>query len=126
VEDEPSIQQVTKTALENCNYRTLTANDGIEAISLYAEHEHDASLVLIDIMMSAMDGLMAIRALQKLSLNVKVIAMSGLATNSHISQAISTGYNSAGIESNVKAFLPKPYTTQNLMDTLQKAVAAEV
>lgn len=39
VEDESAIQQVTKASLEDCNYRTLTASDGIEAIALYAEHQ---------------------------------------------------------------------------------------
>lgn len=114
VDDELSIQQVTKTALENCNYRTLTASDGIEAISLYAEHKHDISLVLMDVMMPSMDGLTAIRTLQKLNPKVKVVAMSGLATNSQLAQLI---------ENDVKAFLPKPYSVKNLMDTLQSVLA---
>jgi len=114
VDDELSIQQVTKTALENYNYRTLTASDGIEAISVYAEHKHDISLVLMDVMMPSMDGLTAIRTLQKLNPKVKVIAMSGLATNSQLAQLI---------ESDVKAFLPKPYSVKNLMDTLQSVLA---
>jgi CheY-like chemotaxis protein len=114
VEDEPSIQEVTKATLEECNYRILTARDGIEAISLYAEHKHDISLVLMDIMMPSMDGLTAVRTLQKLNPNVKVVAMSGLATNSQLAQAIGTS---------VKAFLPKPYTTQNLIETVQNVLS---
>jgi PAS domain S-box-containing protein len=113
VEDEPSIQEVTKAALEECNYRTLTARDGIEAISLYAEHKHDISLVLMDIMMPSMDGLTAVRTLRKLNPNVRIVAMSGLVTNNQLAQAIGNS---------VKAFLPKPYTTQDLIDTLQSVL----
>ncbi|MCU0550743.1 MAG: response regulator [Leptolyngbya sp. Prado105] len=108
VEDEPSIQQVTQTTLELCNYRTLIASDGVEAISIYAKHQHEISLVLMDIMMPSMDGLTAVRALQYLNPTVKVVAMSGLATNYQISQ-----------EQSIKAFLPKPYTTKALIETLQ-------
>jgi two-component system, cell cycle sensor histidine kinase and response regulator CckA len=110
VEDEPLIQQVIKTSLEECNYRILTAIDGIEAIALYAEHKHEISAVLMDMMMPAMDGFSAIRTLQTLNPKVKIIAMSGLATNSQVAEAIG---------SNVHAFLAKPYTVQELLDVLQ-------
>jgi PAS domain S-box-containing protein len=110
VEDETSIQQVTQAALEDCNYRALTASDGIEAIALYAEHQHEIDLVLMDIMMPTLDGISAIRTLCKLNPNVKVVAMSGLASNSQVVDAIE----------NVKAFLPKPYTAKALLDVLHE------
>jgi two-component system cell cycle sensor histidine kinase/response regulator CckA len=113
VEDEPSIQQMTRTALKDCNYRTLTASDGVEAIALCAKYKHEISLVLMDIMMPSMDGLSAIRTLQKLNPKVKVIAMSGLATNSQVVEEIGDS---------VKAFLPKPYAVQELLDTVHRVL----
>jgi two-component system, cell cycle sensor histidine kinase and response regulator CckA len=113
VEDEPAIQQVTKASLGDCNYRTLTASDGIEAIALYAEHQQEISLVLMDIMMPSLDGVSAIRALMDINPKVSVIAMSGLATNSQVTEALG---------SNVKAFLPKPYTMQELLNTLHEVL----
>ncbi len=113
VEDESSIQQVTKASLEDCNYRTLTASDGIEAIALYAEHQTEISLVLMDIMMPSLDGLSAIRTLINLNPKVSVIAMSGLATNSQVMETLG---------SNVKAFLSKPYTMQELLNTLHEVM----
>jgi two-component system cell cycle sensor histidine kinase/response regulator CckA len=111
VEDEASIRQVTQTTLELCHYKTLIAKDGVEAISLYAQHYPEISLVLMDIMMPSMSGLTAVRALQQINPDVKVVAMSGLATNYQISQE--------GGSSCIKAFLSKPYTTKDLVDTLQ-------
>jgi two-component system, cell cycle sensor histidine kinase and response regulator CckA len=113
VEDESSIQQVTKASLEDCNYRTLTASDGIEAIALYTEHQQEISLVLMDIMMPSLDGLSAIRTLINLNPKVSVIAMSGLATNSQVMETLG---------SNVKAFLSKPYTMQELLNTLHEVM----
>jgi len=116
VEDEPSIQQVTQTSLENYNYRTLIAKDGIEAIALYAERKHEIDLVLIDIMMPLVDGLTVIRTLQKLNPKVKAIVTSGLASNSLLAEITEIG---------IKAFLPKPYTTKELLDTLHRVLHLE-
>lgn len=48
VDDEAAIREITKTSLETYNYKVLTANDGIEAIALYAEHREKISVVLMD------------------------------------------------------------------------------
>jgi two-component system, cell cycle sensor histidine kinase and response regulator CckA len=113
VEDEPAIQQVTKASLEDSNYQTLTASDGIEAIALYTEHHEKISLVLMDIMMPSLDGVSAIRALMDINPKVRVIAMSGLVTNSQVTETLGT---------NVKAFLSKPYTMQELLNTLHEVM----
>jgi PAS domain S-box-containing protein len=115
VEDEPLIQQVTQTLLADYNYRTLIARDGIEAIALFAERKYEIDLVLMDIIMPSMDGLTALRTLQKLNSQVKAIVTSGLASNSQLAEATEIG---------VKAFLPKPYTTKELLDTLHRVLIA--
>jgi two-component system, cell cycle sensor histidine kinase and response regulator CckA len=109
VEDEPAIQEVATVFLEDCNYRVLTASDGMEAIALYQTHQQDISLVLMDITMPSLDGVSAIHSITQLNPQVKIIAMSGLATHSQLT---------ATFGQNVKAFLPKPYTMQELLQTL--------
>jgi two-component system, cell cycle sensor histidine kinase and response regulator CckA len=116
VDDEPFIRQVVQTVLEAHNYRTLMANDGIEAIALYAEHKDEISAVLMDMMMPSMDGLTALRTLQKLNPQIRAIASSGLIANSQIPEGADIG---------IKAFLSKPYTAQELLDTLQKVLQAD-
>jgi PAS domain S-box-containing protein len=116
VEDEPSIQQVLKISLEDCNYRTLTANNGLEAIAHYQAHQQDhpqdIQVVLMDMMMPTLDGLSAIQRIKALNPAVKVIAMSGLASNRQVVETIG--------DQTIKAFLPKPYTTQELLETLHR------
>jgi two-component system, cell cycle sensor histidine kinase and response regulator CckA len=110
VDDEPLIQQVTQTSLESSNYRVLLASTGIEAIAVYAEYQHEIAVVLMDMMMPAMDGVTAIRMLQKLNPDLKVIATSGLASNNQLTETLGPA---------VKAFLPKPYTPNELLASLQ-------
>ncbi|HEY9639518.1 MAG TPA: PAS domain S-box protein [Coleofasciculaceae cyanobacterium] len=116
VDDEPLIQQVAQNALETHNYRTLLARDGVEGLTLYVQHQHEISVVLMDSMMPAMDGLTALRALQKLNPQVKVIATSGLISNNLFIE---------GSEIGVKAFLSKPYMVKELLDTVQAVLRDE-
>lgn len=109
VDDEPAIRDVTKTSLESHNYKAITASDGIEAIALYAEHRDKISLVLTDMLMPSMDGITTIRTLRKINPNVKIIAVSGLTSQDKVNIAYDMG---------IKAFLYKPYTASQLLQTI--------
>ncbi|OKH11834.1 hybrid sensor histidine kinase/response regulator [Fischerella major NIES-592] len=113
VDDEPAIQEITRASLETHNYKTLVASDGIEAIALYAQNRDKISAVLMDIMLPSLDGLTAIRTLQKINPSVKIVATSGLASSSKLAEASTT---------NISGFLSKPYTVKELLLTLQKVL----
>ena len=113
VDDEMSIRETTKASVEKYNYQALTASDGIEAIALYAQYKNEISTILIDMMMPEMDGVTTIRTLQRINPQVKIIAVSGLATNDRVSTAINSG---------AKSFLPKPYTTEELLRQLHQVL----
>jgi PAS domain S-box-containing protein len=113
VDDEPAIQEITRASLETHNYKTLVASDGIEAIALYAQNRNKISAVLMDIMLPSLDGLTAIRTLQKINPSVKIVATSGLASSSKLAQASTT---------NISGFISKPYTVKELLLTLQKVL----
>ncbi|MDV2997898.1 MAG: Sensor histidine kinase RcsC [Chroococcidiopsis sp. SAG 2025] len=116
VDDELAICEITKISLENYNYKVLTANNGIEAIALYAQHKNDISVLLTDMMMPDMDGQTTIRILQKMNHSLKIIATSGLASNDKVAEAAGVG---------VKAFLSKPYTAPELLQTLSSVLGAK-
>lgn len=113
VDDEVAIREITKTSLEAYNYQAITANDGIEAVAIYAEQREQISIVLTDMMMPSLDGPTTIRTLQKINPKVKIIAVSGLASSDKLTQAASTG---------VKTFMSKPYTTQELLNTIAQVL----
>ncbi|MCP6761423.1 MAG: PAS domain S-box protein [Fischerella sp. CENA71] len=110
VDDEAFVRDVTKTSLEELNYRVLIASDGVEAFSLYIQHKDEISVVLMDIQMPSIDGLNTIRILQRMNPKVKIIAISGLTSNQKLLET-------AGIH--VQAFLPKPYTIKELLETIK-------
>jgi two-component system, cell cycle sensor histidine kinase and response regulator CckA len=63
--------------------------------------------VLIDMMMPNLDTPSTIRALRRINPQVKVVAMSGLATNQEVVK-----------NCGVVDFLTKPFTTEELLQTL--------
>jgi PAS domain S-box-containing protein len=115
VDDEASVRQITQQTLEAFGYRVLLAADGAEALATYTTHGTGISAVLTDMMMPVMDGPATIRVLRKLNAGLPIIAASGLSANGHVAQVVSLG---------VKHFLPKPYTAEMLLKTLQQVLTA--
>ncbi|MDZ8051183.1 MAG: PAS domain S-box protein [Aulosira sp. ZfuVER01] len=116
VDDETSILETTKISLEANNYRVLIAHDGIQAIALYAQHQHKISIVLMDMMMPSIDGLTTIRTLQKINPQVKIIASSGFASSSMKAEVTNQG---------IKTFLSKPYTMQELLSSISGVLSCQ-
>lgn len=110
IDDEAKICEIIKTTLEIHNLQVLTAKDGIEGISIYADHKDEISVVLTDMMMPIMDGETTIRTLQRINPQVKIIAISGLVSTRALARSAGTG---------VQGFLAKPFTASELL----KAVA---
>ncbi|MDF5711126.1 MAG: PAS domain S-box protein [Nostoc sp. S4] len=109
VDDEAEIRDIAKIILENHNYQMLAASNGIEAIALYAQYKHQIQAVLMDIMMPEMDGITAIRTLQKMNNQVQIIACTGLDSIEIVTQAA---------DANVRTVLSKPYTARELLKSL--------
>jgi PAS domain S-box-containing protein len=116
VDDEVAIREVTRAALEAYNYRVLTAQDGVDALSIYHQHRDEISLALIDMMMPAMDGATTIRTLRNLNPGIKIIAVSGLLPNY---QAAAPGLSNADV------YLPKPYSVEELMRAVHRVLEVE-
>lgn len=113
VDDDLAVQLSTRSLLESHNYTVLSANDGIEAIELYAQHHDAIKLVILDVMMPKMSGIMLIQRLKAMHPQVQIMAMSGLPVNRE--PALTAG---------AKIFLPKPYTLDHLLENLQALIRA--
>ncbi len=111
VDDESAISEVSKNTLEIHNYQVLIANNGIEAIPIYVQNKHTIKAVIIDLMMPTLDGVTTIKVLQKITPDVKIIAMSGSSDDEEKIKAIECG---------VKDFLDKPFTAKVLLKALHQ------
>lgn len=110
VDDEASIREITKDTLQIYNYRVLAASDGIEAIAIFAQHQDEINVVLVDMMMPSLDGAATIRTLQKIKPTVAIVASSGLVSSDSVNRSI---------DENIP-FLAKPYSTEALLTTLHR------
>ena len=113
VDDEASIRSITQQTLEAFGYRVLTADDGAEAVAVFAQHREEIVLVLLDMAMPVMDGPTAIHALLRIQPDVRIIAVSGLASNISVAKAAVAG---------VKDFLPKPYTAEAVLKLIREVL----
>jgi PAS domain S-box-containing protein len=111
VDDEEAIRNTAKKLLERFGYRVLLAENGAEAVSLYAQRRNEIALVLTDMAMPIMDGVATIVALKSINPGVKIISSSGLAANGSVAKASGAG---------VKHFIPKPYTAEAMLQTVHK------
>lgn len=115
VDDEASILKITKQTLEAFGYKVIVADDGAQAIGLYAQRQAEIALVLTDMMMPVMDGPSLIRALRRINPNVRIIAASGLNGSDNVAKASDAGG---------KHFLAKPYSAERML-VLLKSVLME-
>lgn len=113
VDDEKSIREITRGTLETFGYTVLTANDGTEALALYADKKNEIAVVLTDMVMPFMDGPATIRALQRMNPSVRIIAASGLGVGQRAGEGALEG---------VAVFLNKPYTAEKLLKTLAQVL----
>jgi PAS domain S-box-containing protein len=112
VEDESSIREILKTTLEAHNYNVLMAEEGTEALSIYAEHRDKIALVITDLAMPVLDGFGTIRALRKMNTNIKWIAVTGMA-NAGASDQLPEG---------AATVLLKPYSPEKLLAAIHDAL----
>jgi PAS domain S-box-containing protein len=110
IDDEPNILRVTNMILTANNYSVLCANDGPEAVAIYAKQMDTIKLVLTDIVLPYIDGVALIRAFKKMKPDMLFVASSGYGEPAHLAELQGLG---------VAHFLTKPYDTVNLLNTLR-------
>jgi PAS domain S-box-containing protein len=110
VDDETSILAITGQTLEGFGYRVLSANDGAEAVAIYAEKKNEIAVVLTDMMMPIMGGPSLVSVLLRINPAIKIVRSSGLS---------SYGSGNRFLEAGAKHFLTKPYTAETLIKTIR-------
>jgi DNA-binding NtrC family response regulator len=109
VEDEASVRQMMKRALEGAGYRVIDAGTASAALELLTRHTGEISLVLTDVVMPGQSGRELAEQVADLVPDIQVLFTSGY-TDSDIA--------GRGLLEPGAAFLEKPFTT----DTLVRAV----
>ncbi len=112
VEDEPMVRTVAERALSRHGYTVMTASNGEDALELLANSE-TVDLLISDVVMPIMDGPTMVREARKTHPDMPILFMSGYAEEQL--------RKSIDIE-NV-AFLPKPFSMQELAGAVRVVMA---
>jgi CheY-like chemotaxis protein len=115
VEDEDSIREFLRSALESEGYFVVAAADGAEALDICQHVRPD--LILLDLMMPRLDGLGFLHEFRRRSAtaDVPIYLMSAVRTAADHAQA-------AGVSG---VFL-KPFDLDDLLDTVDRALRQSV
>ncbi len=113
IEDEEGVRDMAKTMLTHLGYKVIEAQDGVEAVSLFQEHQNEIDCVLSDLTMPRMDGWETLTTLREKGADVPVILASGYDKDSVM----------AGDHPELpQAFLNKPYSIAALKDVLMEVI----
>jgi signal transduction histidine kinase/CheY-like chemotaxis protein len=113
MDDEATVRQLAQTTLQNYGYRVLTAMSGLDGITTFEEHKAEIELLVSDTDMPLLDGIVAIRAIQKIKPEIPVIITSGAQRDEDQLKSIDTTH---------LTILEKPYTVEQLLNAAASAI----
>lgn len=113
VEDEPAVLELGRQILQSLGYRAMVARDGLEGISIYAEHKDQIDLVLLDIVMPRMGGQKVFEELRGINPGVKVLLVTGYSPEEIADELLKRG--AAGL-------IQKPYDLKALARAIRNAL----
>ena len=102
--------------LERWGYRVMVADNGSEAIEIYAEYEKRIQLVLLDVILPDLSGDQVLFSLRKINPNVRVIVSSGYNVNQQITRLLNYG---------CADFIQKPFQSRALSSKVRAALDRE-
>lgn len=113
VDDEQAVRELTKTALENYGYRVVTASNGFLGITCFEQYIDEIAVVVSDTDMPYANGLEAVRSMQQLKPNVRIIIASGGKRNAELFEEI---------DMTRLTEIQKPYTVEQLLMAVADAI----
>ena len=112
VDDDDPVRETVSKILEKNNYRTITAKDGMEALSRFNLRASDISLVICDIDMPHLSGTALARILTRRRPDLRMLIMSGLRQNDD-PEFVDDANHKAN-----RRFLLKPFTHETLLEAV--------
>jgi len=108
VEDEPDLRAALELLLIRQGYHVVATGDGLRAVELAGQHRIDAAVV--DLLIPGQSGFqVAIDLKARYGAAVRVVLMSGIASQAHQDYAFAAG---------AEQFLAKPFTTSQLLNAV--------
>jgi PAS domain S-box-containing protein len=116
IEDEDLLATMVRHILESKGYTIHVAKNNNEAIALFKRLKDKVALVLMDLGLPEKTGLDEFKELKKIHPKVKVVFASGFFESQTKSDLLKAG---------AKGFIQKPFTLENILQTLRTALDEE-
>ena len=113
VDDESDVRIFLETMLESHGYRVISAGDSDEALALFQQFQNEIQLVFSDIGLPKIDGIELCERLRIRKPNLPLVLASGYPTKD---------FKARINQLRPQAFLPKPYNTADILQTVRKAI----
>ena len=78
IDDEDTVRQTAKSALENYGYKVFVAANGKEGVRIFQELADEIDAVLLDMTMPVMSGEEALVRLKRIRPDIPVVLSSGM------------------------------------------------
>jgi len=114
VDDEPTVCEVVRGALEIDNHKVLVAHNGVDALELAEQYSDELDLALLDVTMPNMDGPSLAHHLQGKIPGIAVVMMTG-----HAESAVRTACLKLPL-------IQKPFDLPGLRSTIKEHLAIGV
>jgi PAS domain S-box-containing protein len=114
VDDEETIRNFARSALERYGYTVLLANDGRDALNIYRGLYYCVSMVVLDLTMPKMNGEETLANLLAINPNARVLLMSGFDGTETVN---------GSTEKSTVGFLQKPFTAAELTARVQELLS---
>ncbi|HNT74027.1 MAG TPA: response regulator [Anaerolineae bacterium] len=115
VEDNAVTRNALRESLELLDYRVLTANNGEEALALFAQHRDEIALVLSDMIMPEMGGRALLHTLRAQGETVKMVILTGHPLQEELETLRADGLND---------WLLKPPSLERLSEVVAQVLRA--
>ena len=113
IDDEETVRTVAARILEALGFSTVVAANGEEGLNLFREHADDYRMILSDVSMPVMDGAETCARIRNIRHDIPIVLMSGYWEEQAKQK----------FETHVSGFLKKPFSPEQLRDTMKLAFA---
>ncbi|WP_419764119.1 MAG: EAL domain-containing protein [Arcobacter sp.] len=112
-EDEKSLRDITLNILKGFTNKQYVAENGLEGLELFKEHEEEIDLIITDVNMPQMNGLDMIKEIKKINSNIPIIVATAFSNTEYLLEAIDIG---------VDKYILKPIDMKKLLQVMSQSL----
>jgi DNA-binding response OmpR family regulator len=116
IDDEKTVLETIKDALECYGFTVYTASNAKEAIAVFRDNQHDIGMVLLDYLLPEMSGEWIFENLRCLDPDVRVVLLTGC------EESVADRM----LERGLRGYLQKPFRLPELVERVRAAINSPV